>query len=70
MLSTTTEGDRLLTPRETAELIGVEVGTLGNWRSRGAHDLPFVKSGGRLVRYRLADVRAWIDRKTHGAISK
>ncbi|WP_344309362.1 helix-turn-helix transcriptional regulator [Brevibacterium samyangense] len=43
-----------------AEYIGVSVGWLRNNR-RSAVTPPFLKYGGKLVRYRVADLDRWID---------
>lgn len=56
--------DRLLRPDEVAELLGVPVGTMANWRYQGRGPA-FVKVG-RHVRYRRRDVDAWIDRHVVG----
>lgn len=50
----------LLTVAETAQDLGITTGTLANWRCSGLVDLPYCKIG-RLVRYRKADVQAWIE---------
>ena len=52
--------DRLLWPEEVAEMLGVPVGTLANWRYLGRGPA-FVKVG-RHVRYRRHGVLGWIDR--------
>jgi excisionase family DNA binding protein len=52
-----------LTPPQTSELIGVGLQTLAVWRTTGRYRLPFVKVG-RLVRYRRADVEAWLNSRT------
>ncbi len=54
----------LLSPEETAEMLGVTPGTLMVWRSTGRYHLPFVKCG-RKVRYRMADVLAFIESRTY-----
>lgn len=51
--------DRLLWPEEVAEVLGVPVGTLANWRYQGRGPA-FVKVG-RHVRYRRSDVAGWIE---------
>lgn len=56
--------DRLLWPDEVAELLGVPVGTLANWRYQGRG--PAFAKVGRHVRYRRRDVDAWIDRHVVG----
>lgn len=49
----------LLTTDQAAELLGTTRRTLEDWRGRG--DGPtFVKLRGRMVRYRPADLRAFI----------
>ncbi len=48
----------LMTDRDLAHELGLSAGTLRNWRMRGAGP-PFVRIGG-LVRYRPADVEAWL----------
>lgn len=53
--------DRLLWPEEVAEMLGVPVGTLANWRYLGRGHA-FVKVG-RHVRYRWSDVADWIEER-------
>ena len=53
----------LLTPSETAEVLGVQADTLAVWRTRKRYDLPYVKVG-RSVRYRAKDVAEFIERQT------
>lgn len=57
---------RLLTPEEVAELLGVTTHTLAVWRCSQRYDLPYVKSG-RLGRYRVSDLEAFIERRTRGS---
>lgn len=56
----------LLTDTEVAALCGCAVQTLRNMRWRGEGPR-FVKLGGRMVRYRPADVRAFIGGTTADA---
>lgn len=56
--------ERLLTPDETAELLGVTSHTLSVWRCTARYPLPYVKVGSRAVRYKLADVQRFIDEQT------
>ena len=49
----------LLTPRETAKLLGIRWETLCRWRKRNQGP-PFIKAGQRYVRYRRADVERWL----------
>lgn len=51
--------EKLLTPEAVAERIGVAEKSLTNWRSTGAG--PAYVRAGRLIRYREADVTAWIE---------
>jgi hypothetical protein len=51
-----------LDEKETAVLTGQSPKTLESWRNRG-QELRFLKLG-RRVRYRLADVLAFLDRNT------
>lgn len=53
------DDDRLLTPREVAELFGVRTTTIARW-SREGRLLSFLTPGGHR-RYRLPDVRALLD---------
>lgn len=54
--------DKLLTEREAAPLVGVQMQTLAKWRMQGNPDAPpFVKVG-RSCRYKLSTLKAWIDR--------
>ncbi len=56
---------KLLTPDQAAEILGVTTHTLAVWRSTGRYNLPYVKAG-RLVRYREPDVQRFIEKRTHG----
>ena len=56
--------DRLLPPGEAADYLGVVENTLSVWRSTGRYNLPYIKVG-RLVRYRLSDLQAFLARHTH-----
>jgi excisionase family DNA binding protein len=49
---------RLITEREAADLLTLSVKTLRNWRLSG-YGPPHLKVG-RLVRYRLSDLKAWL----------
>jgi excisionase family DNA binding protein len=55
--------ETLVNERKAAEVLGVSPGTLSVWRSTGRYHVPFVKVG-HLVRYRLADLDAWIESRT------
>ena len=47
-------------------VLDVKSATLCNWRCTGRYNLPFIKTG-RLVRYRVADLAAWIAKRRTGA---
>ena len=56
-------GDQAITPRAAAEVTGVSLRTLARWRTTsGSPNLPFIRLGARIVRYRLSDVRAFLER--------
>lgn len=59
-------GTELLDDKAAAELLGVSPGTLAVWRCTGRYRLPFLKVG-RKVRYRRADLLAWLESRTHQA---
>lgn len=54
---------RYLTPPQTAELLGVTVGTLEVWRCTKRYPLPYVKVGKR-VRYRTTDIDQFLASRT------
>lgn len=54
-----TVGEEILTTEEVAVLTTVPVGTLKAWRHYRQGPRSF-KLGGRIVRYRRADVDAWL----------
>jgi predicted DNA-binding transcriptional regulator AlpA len=51
--------DPLLSEKQTADILGVEPGTLQVWRSTKRYPLPYIKVG-RLVRYRRSSVEAFL----------
>ena len=51
---------KLLPPETVADLLGVTLHTLAVWRCTHRYPLPYVKVG-RCVRYRAADVQAFVD---------
>lgn len=60
-------GEPLMTAPDLIAYLGgddITEGTLQHWRSRGGGP-PFIKVG-HYVRYRLADVNAWLDEREHG----
>jgi hypothetical protein len=52
-----------LPPREAAAFLGLAEQTLSVWRSTKRYDLPYIKVG-RRIRYRLADLEAFLKRNT------
>jgi len=55
----------LLTREQAAHYLGVTPRTLAVWACNKRYNLPFVKVG-RLVKYRKADLDAFIARRTIG----
>jgi excisionase family DNA binding protein len=62
-MATASLSSDLLPSAEAAAYLGVREQTLAVWRSTGRYDLRFIKSG-RLVRYRRADLDAWLESRT------
>ena len=52
--------DDLLTQDEAATELGVKPNTLANWRCTKRTVIPYVKIGKRAIRYRWADVQAYL----------
>ena len=52
--------NRLLTPAEAAEYVGLTEETLLRWRMRGQGPA-FLKLGRKVVRYSRADIDAWAE---------
>lgn len=57
--------DKLLTPCQVAEMLGLSVETLNVWRATNRYPLPYVKAG-RLVRYRPTDLQNFIESRIIG----
>ncbi len=53
----------LVDEKAAAQDLDVAPGTLAVWRSTGRYNLPFIKIG-RNVRYRRADLVAWLEKRT------
>lgn len=53
------EPNTLLTRKQTAELLGVAIGTLEVWAATKRYNLPYIKVG-RLVKYRRSDIERFI----------
>jgi predicted DNA-binding transcriptional regulator AlpA len=56
-------GARLLKAEEVAELTGLSVETLAQWRSQ-QRGIPFVKISRNCVRYRQTDLDCWLAERT------
>ncbi|MFH1070292.1 MAG: helix-turn-helix domain-containing protein [Candidatus Glassbacteria bacterium] len=52
----------LIDERQLAETLGMALQTIRNWRHTG-HGPAYLKIGGRSVRYRLVDVREFVERQ-------
>lgn len=48
----------LLNSSQAAELLGLSIKTLANWRVSGQHDLPYRRIGGA-IRYQYADLQSF-----------
>ena len=57
--------NRLLTPEEVSEWLGIPIKTLANWRSERKGPLPL--RVGTHIRYRSGDVEAWIEERANEA---
>lgn len=58
------KGEKLLTTKELAELIGYAPGTLENWRTAGTGGPPYCKHGKNgAVRYRMSLVNRWLKKQ-------
>jgi len=62
-LQKTRSTNNLMTPGEAAAMLGVTVGTLQVGRATRRYQLPFVKSG-RKVMYRVEAIQAFINSRT------
>ena len=54
---------QLLNRKEAAEFLGLKAITLASWKTTRRYDLPVIKVG-RLVRYRITDLVAFLERRT------
>jgi excisionase family DNA binding protein len=55
-------GMLLLTPGEVAQITGLSVETLAQWRSQ-RRGIPFVKVSRNCVRYRQSDLDRWLEER-------
>jgi len=63
MHSTLSQTRALLTREEAADYLGVLPQTLAAWATTGRYELPYIRVG-KSVRYRLADLEAWLVSRT------
>lgn len=54
--------DPLLSPPQVSEMLSVAEQTLAHWRSQG-RKLPYIRISRRCVRYRLSDVRTFLEQQ-------
>jgi len=59
----------LLSTGEAAQLLGVSKAFLERDRWAGAR-IPFIRVGSRAVRYRMADLEAYVDQQVHHSTSE
>jgi excisionase family DNA binding protein len=57
-----TASSRLLTVEEVAEVTGLSVETLAQWRSQ-KRGIPYVKISRNCVRYRQSDLDGWLSER-------
>ncbi len=55
--------NKLVSPKQTAEILCLKESTLSQYRWRGDKRLPWVKLG-KSIRYKLSDIEAFIERCT------
>lgn len=55
--------ERLLTYAELSALLGVPIGTLQSWKSRGL--IPHVQPPGLGPRFRESEIRSWLEAHRH-----
>jgi len=54
--------EKLITPKELAEILNVKPGTIYSWLSRGVNMPPSVRIGGS-TRWREKTVQGWIEQQ-------
>lgn len=61
MLTSRATDEQLLTTKEAAQMIGLKPGTLERYRSNGiSNQPPYIRVGQQNIRYRRADLAAWL----------
>ena len=61
--------EKLLTVAEVAEVLGVPVKTIYNWRAQAVPYGPPAARVGNRLRFRPSDVDAWLRRNTTGEVA-
>jgi predicted DNA-binding transcriptional regulator AlpA len=61
--------EKLLGIAELCEAFSVSRGTFFHWRASSTFPLPAINQG-RIVRWRVADVEAWLSNRPAGGISQ
>ena len=61
-------GTELLTPKQTAELLGLKVNTLAHWRLKGIGP-PWLRIGAHRVAYPARELSTWIQSQPRGGAS-
>ena len=58
------QDERLLNEVEVSEILNVSVDTLRSWRKKNKKDgnLPFIKVGKKLVRYKLSEIENFLNK--------
>ncbi len=59
----------LLTTADAAAHIGVAPSTLAHWRSAGDPHPPALRLGRRALRYRVADLDAWLEQQVEAEVA-
>ena len=65
--------ERLVTAAEAAAILGVSTVTLAAWRWRPRIDVPpppYLRIGGRAIRYKQSDLMAWIEERAAAGTTK
>ena len=59
----------LLSPKQAADLLGIEPSTLATWRCRQPKLLPWIQISPRCIRYRPEDIEAFIEKRFRGGVA-
>jgi hypothetical protein len=55
---------KMVDEQSASDLIGVKVKTLQDWRLKRNFGPPFIRVGGKLIRYRVDALLAWLEENT------